>query len=105
MTYEILLMVVIGGIGSVSGSCIAAFLYIACNEWWLRFLDSGAIGSVKVPFFRDGFRKVIFSILIMIIVLFFSRGIMGDKELSFKGLTAKRKAKKTSEGKEGESNG
>ena len=86
MTYEILLMVVIGGIGSVSGSCIAAFLYIACNEWWLRFLDSGAIGSVKVPFFRDGFRKVIFSILIMIIVLFFSKGIMGDKELSFKGI-------------------
>ena len=26
MTYEILLIVVIGGIGSISGSCIAAFL-------------------------------------------------------------------------------
>ena len=34
MTYEILLMVVIGGIGSISGSCIAAFLYIACSESW-----------------------------------------------------------------------
>lgn len=33
MTYEILLIVVIGGIGSVSGSCIASFLYIACSEW------------------------------------------------------------------------
>ena len=40
MTYEILLIVVIGGIGSISGSCIASFLYIACSEWWLRFLDS-----------------------------------------------------------------
>ena len=86
MTYEILLMVVIGGIGSVSGSCIAAFLYVACNEWWLRFLDSGSIGSLSVPFFRDGFRKVIFSIIIMVVVLFFSRGIMGDKEISFKGI-------------------
>ena len=40
MTYEILLIVVIGGIGSISGSCIATFLYVACSEWWLRFLDS-----------------------------------------------------------------
>ena len=95
MTYEILLMVVIGGIGSVSGSCIAAFLYIACNEWWLRFLDSGSLfGLVDVPFFRDGFRKVVFSVIIMIIVLFFSRGIMGDKELSLKGVLKKRQRKK-----------
>ena len=91
MTYEILLIVVIGGIGSVSGSCIASFLFIACNEWWLRFLDSGSFFGLSVPFFRDGFRKVIFSVIIMIIVLFFSRGIMGDRELSFAGLLQKRK--------------
>lgn len=94
MTYEILLIVVIGGIGSVSGSCIAAFLYIACSEWWLRFLDIGAIGNLQVSFFRDGFRKVVFSVVIMIIVLFFSRGIMGNKELSFAGLIRKIQAKK-----------
>ena len=93
MTYEILLMVVIGGIGSVSGSCIAAFLYTACNEWWLRFLDSGHVGSLQVPFFRDGFRKVVFSVVIMIIVLFFSKGIMGDKELSFSRLLDRIKGK------------
>lgn len=96
MTYEILLIVVIGGIGSVSGSCIAAFLYIACSEWWLRFLDSGALpfGNIEVSFFRDGFRMVVFSVVIMIIVLFFSKGIMGNKELSFAGLIKKIKAKK-----------
>ena len=96
MTYELLLIVVIGGIGSVSGSCIAAFLYIACSEWWLRFLDSGALpfGNIEVSFFRDGFRKVVFSVVIMIIVLFFSKGIMGNKELSFAGLIKKIKAKK-----------
>ncbi len=101
MTYEILLMVVIGGIGSISGSCIAAFLYTACNEWWLRFLDSGHIGSIQVPFFRDGFRKVIFSIIIMVIVLFFSRGIMGDRERSFSGLMRKRKMKSAPQSEEG----
>ena len=96
MTYEILLIVVIGGIGSVAGSCIAAFLYIACSEWWLRFLDSGELpfGNIQVSFFRDGFRMVVFSVVIMIIVLFFSKGIMGNKELSFAGLIKKIKAKK-----------
>ncbi len=87
MTYEILLIVVIGGIGSISGSCIASFLYIACNEWWLRFLDSGEFFGLKVSFFRDGFRKVVFSVIIMVIVLFFSKGIMGDKEINFGRIT------------------
>ena len=105
MTYEILLIVVIGGIGSVSGSCIAAFLYIACSEWWLRFLDSGAIGSIQVSFFRDGFRKVVFSVVIMIIVLFFSKGIMGNKELSFAGLIRKIQAKKTAKAVKAEAGG
>ena len=83
MTYEILLIVVIGGIGSISGSCIASFLYVAASEWWLRFLDPETyIGAFKVPFLRTGFRMVVFSIIIMIVVLFFRRGLMGDRELS-----------------------
>ncbi len=140
MTYEILLIVVIGGIGSISGSIIASFLYIACSEWWLRFLDQetnlvgaerskfiivmavifiillvlmvirikkpkgkpkalygfgagvsavvliwlcyySVTGQTKVPLLRNGFRMVVFSVIIMIIVLFFSQGIMGTKEL------------------------
>ena len=92
LTYEILLIVVIGGIGSVTGSCIGAFLYIACSEWWLRFLDEPMfIGDFQVPFLKDGFRMVVFSIVIMIVVLFFRRGIMGNKELP--DLFKKRKIK------------
>ena len=82
MTYEILLIVVIGGIGSISGSIIATFAYVACSEWWLRFLDmETSIGGFKVPLLRNGFRMVVFSVIIMIVVLFFRRGIMGDREL------------------------
>ena len=107
MTYEILLIVVIGGIGSITGSVIAAFLYISASEWWLRFLDSGSFMGISVPFFRDGFRKVVFSVVIMVIVLFFSRGIMGDKELSFAGMIRKLRGKKAvpaAVGEEGDSN-
>ena len=96
LTYEILLIVVIGGIGSISGSCIATFLYVACSEWWLRFLDSETfIGNFKLPLLRSGFRMVVFSVVIMIVVLFFRKGIMGDRELPdlIRARRAKRAAK------------
>lgn len=87
MTYEILLIVVIGGMGSITGSCISSFLFIACSEWWLRFLDrTVTIGSFTVPLLRPGFRKVVFSIAIMAIVLFYQKGIMGENEFSINGI-------------------
>lgn len=87
MTYEILLIVVIGGMGSITGSCISSFLFIACSEWWLRFLDRTiTIGSWTVPLLRPGFRKVVFSIAIMCVVLFYQKGIMGEKEFSISGI-------------------
>lgn len=96
MTYEILLIVVIGGIGSVSGSCIASFLFISASEWWLRFLDDSKYNILGMNLLRSGFRKLVFSIIIMVIVLFFSRGLMGDKELSFSGLAKKLRKKQNS---------
>lgn len=92
---EILLIVVIGGISSVSGNCIASFLYIACSEWWLTFLDNEAyIGAFKVPLLRNGFRMVVFSVIIMIVVLFFRKGIMGERELPDLFRKRQKKAKK-----------
>ena len=83
MTYEILLMVVLGGIGSTSGSVIGSFLFVAASEWWLRGLDSGTFLGINAPgIFRNGFRLVVFSIIIMIVVLFFRKGIMGEREIS-----------------------
>lgn len=87
MTYEILLIVVIGGIGSVTGSVIGSFLYIACSEWWLRFLDdSQTYLGVNIPFMRGGFRMVVFSVVIMLVVLFYRQGIMGTREFSWQAI-------------------
>ena len=95
MTYEILLIVVIGGIGSVSGSIIASFLFIASSEWLLRFLDNETyIGGFRLPLLRSGFRMVVFSIIIMAVVLFFRKGIMGDRELFQKKPASTAKAAK-----------
>lgn len=83
MTYELLLIVVIGGIGSVTGSVLGAFLFVACSEWWLRFLDAGQFLGFEVGFMRPGFRKVVFAVIIMLIVLFYRQGIMGTREFSW----------------------
>ena len=82
LTYEILLIVVIGGIGSVSGSILASFLYIFSSEWLLRGLDSGTFLGINAPgIFKNGFRMAVFSVIIMLVVLFFRKGIFGDREL------------------------
>jgi len=93
MTYEFLLIVVLGGIGSISGSIIGALLFVFASMWWLRGLDSGAfLGLERITLFgfnvgndlfRTGFRLVVFSVIIMCVVLFFRRGLLGDKELPY----------------------
>ena len=83
LTYDILLIVVLGGIGSITGSIIGAFFVTAGKEL-LRFFDEPLIVfGVEIPLFKPGFRMVIFSILLMVVVLFFRKGLMGGKELSF----------------------
>ena len=64
LTYDILLIVVLGGIGSVTGSILGAFLITAGREW-LRFFDEP---------------------LLMVVVLFYRKGIMGTNEFSWDGL-------------------
>lgn len=102
LTYNILLIVVLGGIGSVTGSIIGSFLINGGQEW-LRFFDEPlAIGGVEIPLFRTGFRMVIYSVLLMVVVLFWRRGIMGNKEFTWEGLFGlfKRKRKKETTGGE-----
>lgn len=81
-TFDILLIVVLGGIGSISGSIIAAIVVTILMEA-LRFLD----GPLNFIFFTThgvpGIRMVVFSILLMVVILFRQQGLMGRKELSW----------------------
>lgn len=82
LTFNILLIVVLGGNGSITGSVIAAFLVTVLMEA-LRFLDM----PMNFMFIKTdglpGLRMVIFSILLMIVVLYRQRGLMGNKEFSW----------------------
>ena len=95
LTYNILLMVVLGGIGSISGSILGAFIVTGSQEW-LRFLDreytwselipgigNTGFGAMNVPLLRNGFRMVVFSLLLMLVVLFWNHGLTGSKEITW----------------------
>lgn len=85
LTYNLLLIIILGGMGSITGSIISAFIITIAGEL-LRFLDDGfSIGSLSIPGVT-GLRMVIFSALLMIVVLFFTQGLMGTKEFSWNRL-------------------
>jgi len=88
LTYNFLLIIVLGGMGSITGTIIASFLVTIGLEW-LRFFDEPlTILGVNIPIFRAGLRMVVFSVLLMAVVLFYSKGIMGNKEFSWDGIAA-----------------
>ncbi|WP_010263930.1 branched-chain amino acid ABC transporter permease [Treponema primitia] len=82
LTYNILLIVVLGGNGSITGSVIAALIVTISMEA-LRFLD----GPLNLLFFRTqglpGLRMVVFSALLLLVVIYRQEGLMGKKEFSW----------------------
>lgn len=82
LTFNILLIIVLGGIGSITGTVISAFVVTIAQEA-LRFLDQSInLGFVVIPGVA-GMRMVVFSILLMLVVLFYRHGLMGTNEFSW----------------------
>jgi branched-chain amino acid transport system permease protein len=82
LTYNIVLIVVLGGSGSISGSIIGA-VAVTIGMELLRFLDEPMDFIVFKTGGLPGLRMVVFSILLMAVVIFRQRGLMGNKELSW----------------------
>lgn len=92
LTFNILLIVVLGGIGSISGSVIAAIVVTVLMEA-LRFLDEPMNLIIIRTQGLPGLRMVVFSLMLMIVVIYRQRGLMGNKEFSWdmlNGLFVKR---------------
>lgn len=82
MTFQIIIIVVVGGLGSITGTVISGIIFAISMEV-LRSVESpmGLFG-LQIPGI-PGMRMLIFSILLMIVILFFHQGIMGTKEWSW----------------------
>ena len=89
-TYNVLMIVVVGGLGSVTGSIIGSAIVTTMLEW-LRFVeDPMTIGSFHVPGI-PGMRMVIFSLLLIAIIIFRREGILGTREFSWGWLFGRHK--------------
>ncbi len=89
-TYNILMIIVVGGLGSVTGSIIGSVLVTTMLEW-LRFVENPiTIGAINIPGI-PGMRMVIFSLLLIIVIIFRREGIMGMREFSWNIFFPKKK--------------
>lgn len=87
-TFNILLIIVLGGMGSFTGTIISAFVITIAGEV-LRFLDESINLGFVVLQGKVGLRAVVFSALLMVVVLFYRNGLMGTNEFSWDKLLDK----------------
>ncbi len=86
LTFNILMIVVAGGLGSITGSMVGAVVITVLLEW-LRFVeDTIEIGSFQIAGI-PGMRMVIFSVVLLFIILYRREGIIGGYEFSWDSLT------------------
>ena len=87
LTFNVLIMIVLGGLGSITGAIIGGALFAFLSEW-LRFLE----GPMNILGFKimgiTGLRMLVFSSLFVVIMIFWPRGIMGRREFSWDGLAS-----------------
>lgn len=84
LTFNVLMIVVTGGLGSLTGSVLAGIVITVLLEW-LRFVENPiSFGGLEIPGI-PGMRMVVFSLVLLLIILFRREGIMGMREFSWKG--------------------
>ncbi len=76
LTFQLLIIIVLGGLGSTSGAILGAILVIGGGEW-LRFLDQPLVFFGNDFGSYPGLRMVFFSLILLAIMLFAREGIMG----------------------------
>jgi len=88
LTFQLIVIVIVGGLGSITGTIISATIIAVLMEL-LRAVEAPMnIFGLHIPGI-PGMRMLIFSILLMSVVLFFKKGLMGNKEWSWEGLFKK----------------
>ncbi|HEY3280891.1 MAG TPA: branched-chain amino acid ABC transporter permease [Armatimonadota bacterium] len=83
---EIIVMVIVGGLGSTTGAVLGAVIITLLPEV-LRNADVLlADAHIPLPFLLKDYRMVIYSLLLILLMLVRPKGIMGGAELSWKSL-------------------
>lgn len=88
LTFNLLIMIVVGGLGSITGSVIAAVVITWGGEA-LRFVEEPIhLGFATIPGI-PGMRMVLFSLILVLVMIFARKGLMGAREFTWNGLFRK----------------
>ncbi len=77
MSINIVVMIVLGGLGSITGAVLTAIFFTALPEF-LRAANSGSIAH----YYKDEYRLVAFALLLALTMLLRPQGIFGRGELT-----------------------
>jgi branched-chain amino acid transport system permease protein len=85
ITFSIITMLVIGGMGSVSGSIIGV-LFVTLLSEILRNAERGInLGFVTIPPVY-GASQIIMAVILVLVIIFRPKGLLGERELNFRQL-------------------
>ena len=87
LTFNVLMFVVAGGLGSLSGSLLGATVITILLEWLRAIEEPMDLGFIEIPGI-PGMRMVVFSLVLLAIILYRRDGIMGTRELTWKSMGA-----------------
>ncbi len=82
LTFNVLMFVVAGGLGSLSGSLIGTAIITVMLEWLRAIEEPTDLGFFVLPGI-PGMRMVIFSLFLLGIILYRREGIMGMREITW----------------------
>ena len=85
LTFNVLMFVVAGGLGSLSGSIIGAGIITVLLEWLRAIEEPMEFLGMEIPGI-PGMRMVVFSLVLLGIILYRREGIMGSREITLAGI-------------------
>ncbi len=85
LTFNVLMFVVAGGLGSITGSILGAAIITIALEWMRILEEPMDLYFIEIPGI-PGMRMVIFSLFLLGIILFRREGIMGMREVTWNTL-------------------
>jgi len=87
LTFNLLIIIVVGGLGSTTGAVLSAGLITLAGEW-LRVVEEPQVILGHVLPGIPGLRQVVFSLALLLVIIFFRRGLLDRREFSWEAALA-----------------
>ncbi|HIU17398.1 MAG TPA: branched-chain amino acid ABC transporter permease [Candidatus Avidesulfovibrio excrementigallinarum] len=85
LTFNVLMIVVAGGLGSMTGSLLSSAIITVLLEWLRAVEEPFSFAGFDVPGI-PGMRMVVFSLVLLCIILYRREGLMGMREITWNAL-------------------